>query len=319
MNIKEITPFHMEVASELINNSDFLKLMLKKLTSSDKNNDEKPINNMTLEEAHNFFSQKLSESATNTQKNYLCDVKSVLSSVVNKYFKSKKWHKIRISDIQAEQIKKSVELLFSDKKYQVTTLKRRKYGWNSFCKFIGKLEWIISHKIRENISFDVESICSEKSIEMINFCEEMASSEKTISKKIRWLRRSVAINIGLNEGLRSCEYKNVQFDDVLEKGVIVVRSSKHDGWRTIPVTGFTKNAVSRLKKLLEFHHEINEDCGVFDHTCGKPISIRSFQRWIKDVGELVKVSKNLSKTHGLRHRFARNYFEKHNNLGTCLD
>lgn len=280
---------------------------------------EKQVKYKNLANCLNSFSEKLAEKSNKTRSSYLCDVKNILSYVTDNFFNKSNFSQIKLEQITDEQIEKTIDWLFLESKYTAKTLIRRKYGWNKFCKFLGKNEWKITRKVNKTSYLEKDIIDTEQIISMILFCEKMIENTLNINNKILWLRRIVAINIGFNEGLRASEYKNVKFDDVLLKEKIEIRASKHDSWRTIPITSFTKKAIKNLHEFLELHHKLPKNGGVFENNKCKPMSTRTFQRWIRKVATHSNIPLHLAKTHGLRHRFAKNFLKEHKELSVLSE
>ena len=107
-------------------------------------------------------------------------------------------------------------------------------------------------------------------------------------------------------GLRSCEYKNANFDDVEQHGKVIIRNSKHNGIREVALTNEAKIAILELKVLL-LEHNYPANGGVFEKSNGKSYSTSTFRRWLKKVADSCGVESEQAKTHGLRHRFAKNF------------
>ncbi|MCL2610942.1 MAG: site-specific integrase [Defluviitaleaceae bacterium] len=244
----------------------------------------------------NFSDYLINKDKTRkTVSSYLTDVKSILKVIYDKFYEVID----DIEDITEEMVKEPAKDVFEKSNYSPCTLKRRKHGWNAFCKFLGKHELKITRKINTTAYFRKNIISTDNVLEMIDHCEKLFKNASTADKKILYARQVIALNLGLNEGLRVSEYKNLKFSDI-EEGMISIVNSKHNNSRQVILTSETIKAMMKIKKLLDTK-------GIFQKENGKFISERTFQRWIKATAKEVAIAPKLAKTHGLRHRFAYNY------------
>lgn len=191
------------------------------------------------------------------------------------------------------------ENYLNPEKFKLSTLERRKNSLNCYFKFL-KLENLITKKFNKTILFQKDCIENELVKKIFDTLDELLKEKKSFKDKKIILQRRVSISLGINEGLRVCEYKNLEF----EKTEIEIKDSKHNGFRTIPLTDDT------LEKVNDLYNFLGKPKGfVFQKNNKQFISIRTFQLWLSKTAEAAGVPKGFKNTHGLRHRFARNYLK----------
>jgi len=247
------------------------------------------------------------KKAPKTVKCYTSDVKNVMKFIAEKFFDGREFSEINICEVTKENIETAEQYFFRESKQKPKTLNRLKQGWNSFCNYLGVWNWRFTEKIKAVRTYKREAISNEAVVKMLDFCRQRAEDSATIFSRIRWLRTEIMIGLGWTGGFRSCEYVNANFDEIEETGLVTIRNSKHDGSREVPLTTETQEAVARLKKLLRENNFYPPNGGIFEKPNGKYFSTCSFRRWLKNAADLCGVSRCLAKTHGLRHRFAKNF------------
>jgi len=197
--------------------------------------------------------------------------------------------------------------LFRESKKKPKTLDRLKQGWNCFCKHIGMEDWRFTDKINTTREYRPEAISNADVVKMLEFCKHAAETAKTVTERVRWSRIEIMMLLGWGSGFRSCEYGNATFEEIINTGFVTIRNSKHDGTRRVPVTDETQEAVSRLKAILHENGLAPKNGGIFEKSNGETYSTSTFRRWLKKVAIACGVSCIVAKTHGLRHRFAKNF------------
>ena len=258
------------------------------------------------------FSDSLRDKgkAERTFNGYPSNARSVLRKVSKMFHGNVGLDKLDLSAITAEQIKAVEQYMYSGYDFKTASLFRIKHGWNNFCEFIGMGNWKFTRKINEAKAFKNEVISNEDVVKILQHCRDERERAKTAKARIRWLRREIAILLGWSAGLRSCEYGNAKFDEIINKGRITVRNSKHGGSREVGVTKETREAVPKLKELLKKHKEYPEKGGVFEKVGGKVYTTSTFRRWLVEAGVECGMTSDVAQTHSLRHRFADNFLER---------
>ena len=145
---------------------------------------------------------------------------------------------------------------------------------------------------------------------MLEYCKAQRGNAKTIAEQIRWYRKEIAIRLGVDMGFRSCEYGNSTFNEVEAKNRVTITNSKHNGTRIVAVTAETKEVILEFKAFLKKNGCHPTSDGIFEKPDGKNYSTSTFRRWLKKTAEACEVIAKQAKTHGLRHRFARNFHEE---------
>ena len=112
-------------------------------------------------------------------------------------------------------------------------------------------------------------------------------------------------------GFRSCEYGNAKFSEVEKENKITIRNSKHNGTRKVGVTKETRAVIIEFRDFLLARNLYPAAGGIFEKSDGVNYSTSTFRRWLKSIAEANSIDSRQAKTHGLRHRFARN-FHAHN-------
>lgn len=220
------------------------------------------------------FKQFLSDlgRSENTIKNYLSDISI--------YIKDK-------------------ENYLNPEKFSPATLERRKNALNLYLKFLN-IDERITKKFNKKILFQKDCIKNEDIKNLFEVLEKKLKTAESFKEKKKILQNRISISLGVNEGLRVSEYKNLEF----EKKEIEIRNSKGNSFRTIPLTNYT---LEKIKDLYEF---LDKPKGfVFENANGKFINIRTFQLWLVDAGTEANIPREHLGTHSLRHRFARNYLK----------
>jgi len=195
---------------------------------------------------------------------------------------------------------KDKEDYFNIEKYSVATLERRKYSLNNFFDFLGEKELKSNKKFKKSYVFQKDYIKSRDVKKMLKFLDEQFANEKSFKAKRRTLLKMIFISLGINEGLRVCEYHNLEFN----KDEIEIKDSKGGNFRVIPLTKDTLEKIDRLYNFLK-----NPAGKVFQKENEKYITIRTFQSWMASIAKTIGIPKSLSHTHSLRHRFARNFLK----------
>jgi integrase len=190
------------------------------------------------------------------------------------------------------------------------TILRRIIGWNCFVKFIERPDLLVESPAKSDINF-AEDIIENSDIErMAAFHREKVCSAKSLKGQIAGLKHLLALCLGANQGLRVGEYKFLKFSDI-STGKISIIAGKHGHSRDVVLDCNAKKVLSDLISLMKQLHgnafKINDS--VFGDT-----STNTFNRWLKAAARAVGVDETRAKTHGLRHRFARNHREEHNKL-----
>ena len=233
------------------------------------------------------------------------DVEDFKASLISKG-KSENTIKAYVSDIMTYFNNKSN--YSSLEKYSISTLQRRKCSFNAFCEFTGNYEEKIKNNFKKSYTFQRESIEINHVQKMLNFLRLKFNMVKTFKSKKRIYQQIIFLLLGNNEGLRVCEYHNVDFIDVIYRDEIHIKNSKNQTFRTLPITNVTKEIIMEFKKFLKLDNQ-KVDSKVFKNNRNKYISIRTFQRWIRDIANNSKVPINIAHTHSLRHRFAVNFLK----------
>jgi site-specific recombinase XerD len=109
-------------------------------------------------------------------------------------------------------------------------------------------------------------------------------------------------------GLRSCEYVNVTFGEVENDDQVTIKDSKGDGSREVSVMKETRAAILEFKAFLKARNMFPKNDGVFEKPEGGYYSTSSFRRWMKQTAAACGIRAKLAQTHGLRHRYAMNYY-----------
>ena len=183
------------------------------------------------------------ELGKKTVSSYSTDVKNILEVVLEKFT-----HINDVVTLTKEMIIYAKEEIFESRTYAPATLKRRRHGWNAFCDFLGRDDLKINKKIKGNNFFNKKMIQSSDVYMMIDFCRKQLSHINNDLMKVLWLRKMIALSLGVNEGLRVSEYKNVKFSDV-ENKIIVIINSKHGNFREVMLTEKTAALISELYEL----------------------------------------------------------------------
>jgi len=192
-------------------------------------------------------------------------------------------------------------------------------GWNTFCSFLGINDW--KFKPQENVGreYKKDVISNVEVLKILDNINEQNKIAESPAELIRLKRQEIAILFGWSMGLRSCEYKNANFDDVEQHGKIVIRNSKHNGMRDVALTNEAKIAILELKALLLEHNLYPTNGGVFEKSNGENYSTSTFRRWLKKAATGCGVESGQAKTHGLRHRFAKNFNSKNGDIFMLAD
>jgi integrase len=219
-----------------------------------------------------------------------------------------------LSKIPHEWLKEAEYALYNHDKLSPTSFLRIKHGWNSFCSFIDMEEWKFTVKINSAEKLKTDPISNDAIIEILRICREKRQGSVTMKERIRLIRCEIAILLGWQLGLRSCEYKNAKFSEILYDDKITVKNSKHGGTRELGVSCEIAELVKELRALLESCEEYPPNGGIFEKSNGSVYSTSSFRRWLKNIADASIIDKDKAKTHGLRHRFARNFLDHSSNL-----
>ena len=207
---------------------------------------------------------------------------------------------IRAYMYDLESFLKSEETYFDVDMYSPATLERRKCSMNSFYRFTDEEKKIIFKQFIKSVPYQEDCIENEEVKIILNFLDEEFEKKKTFKTKRRELLKKTAVSLGINQGLRVCEYRNLEFG----RKEIEIKNSKGGGFRTIPLTEDTLEVIEKLSKF------VGKSTGfVFLKEDGKFICHRTFQLWLADNAKAAGLSGGHYNTHSLRHRFARNYLK----------
>ena len=266
----------------------------------------------TLEAAIDEFSKHLdsSEKSLGTKKAYISDTRKVLNAIVERFFGVEcSLDSVMVAEITKVHIERVENWLFDESGHRPKTRRRIKQGWNAFCDFAGMKEWKMTKKTNVSCDYPDGGLSNAELVEMLKYCHGQVAQAKSSAEKIRFQRMIVAINLGWAEGLRSCEYRNANFREAEIHGRIIIRGSKNNGERVLPLSSQTRQAILKLKELMVEANLYPQNDGVFEKPNGQNYTTRTFQRWLKKVAKDCKVPVHLAKTHGLRHGFVRNFLD----------
>ena len=230
-----------------------------------------------------------------------------MSEISKDYHGDAPFDKLDVAEITVEQVKAIEQKLFRGNELKPNSLIRLKHGWNSFCTFVGMIEWKFTLQINMGRIYKNEVISNADVLMMLDYCQKQYETSNTDAMRIRWLRIEIAIRLGWSQGFRSCEYVNATFAEVMQTGRISIRNSKHGGYREVAVTQETKAAILKLKDLLIECNQYPPEGGVFEKPNGMNYTTSTFRRWIGNAARGSGANVNKAKTHGLRHRFATNF------------
>jgi integrase len=264
---------------------------------------------MAAVEIERFADYLRSDRAEKTAQGYYYDVRNVLTTISEGSFGDLPLEKLDLAMITAAQVKQAEQKLFKVSDLKPATLARVKQGWNRFCLFVGMKEWKFTEKINAEVYSD-EVIFTADVLKMLEYCRQQREISKTTADRIRWYRKEIALRLGFEMGFRSCEYGNATFGEVDNRNRITIKHSKANGYREVSVTKETKSVIMEFRGFLIERNAYPESGRVFEKTDGKGYSTSTFRRWIRATAKACGIAANLAKTHGLRHRFARN-FGKH--------
>jgi len=197
--------------------------------------------------------------------------------------------------------------LFNESGKARKTLARLTVGWNTFCTFLGLDGWKFIRQENVGREYKKDVISNDEVLKMLDCIKEQIKIVENPAELIRLKRQEIAILFGWSMGLRSCEYKNANFNDVEQYGKIVIRNSKHNGIREVALTNEVTTTILELKTLRLEHNLYPINGGVFEKSNGKSYSTSTFRRWLKKVATDCDIEPEQAKTHGLRHRFAKNF------------
>ena len=242
-----------------------------------------------------------------TAKDYSSDIRRVLTAISSEFFDNKAVDKLDLSEITAEQTCVIESKLFENSLLAPATLDRLKQGWNSFCSFIGMECWKFTYTTNTIQEYKDDAVSNFDVLRMLDFCQQASKNAKSLAERTRWLRIEILIGLGWGSGLRSCEYANTKFDEVERTGRVTIRNSKHNGSRKVAIIKDTLEAIKELGKLLMDSDSLPPNGGIFEKPDGSHYCTSTFRRWLKKVAKGCGANSNLAKTHGLRHRFAKNF------------
>ncbi|MCL2047136.1 MAG: site-specific integrase [Defluviitaleaceae bacterium] len=251
---------------------------------------------------------RANDKAPKTVQGYTSDVKTILKIIAREHFNGMALELLDLSKITQIQVKSAEQALYNADNFKIRTFFRYKQGWGSFCAFIGMKEWQFTQKINATQEYKNEVISNGEVTKTIDYCTEKRLFAKTDTERIRWFRKEIAIRLGYEIGFRSCEYGNAKFDEIGRDGRITITQSKHNGVRAVAVTKEISNIIAEFKNFLEACKLFPANGGIFEKSDGKSYSTSTFRRWLKQTAEACCVAVGQAKTHGLRHRFARNFY-----------
>jgi site-specific recombinase XerD len=269
---------------------------------------------MAAKQHAKFFEYLKANKSEKTAQGYFYDVRNVLTVISKNSFENKPLDKLNLALITADQVKQAERNLIKSSDFQPSTLERMKQGWNQFCLFLGMAGWKFEVKINAAETYRDDAISTEDVKKMLKYCQEQRATAKSDAEIIRWYRKEIAIRLGFEMGFRSCEYSNVTFNAVERGKRIFIKHSKADGSRKVPLTKEIKAVVAAFKAFLEERNMLPKNGGVFEKTDGKHYSTSSFRRWLKQTAEACGIPTELAQTHGLRHRYAKNFYSHSKNL-----
>jgi len=267
----------------------------------------KPVKGSTKTQLSAFVAYLRTLKADKTAQGYFYDARNVLTIVSKEHFDDVPLDALDLSEITVSQINATEQLLFKGDGLKPSTLGRLKQGWNRFCAYVGMSAWKFSSTVNAAHEYKDDVVSNEAVFRMLDYCRGQRQSAKTIAGIIRWYRREISIRLGWEMGFRSCEYGNAKFNEVEKDGRITIKNSKHNGTRTVAVTNETKIVILELKEFLQKHRFHLASGGIFEKVNGKMYSTSTFRRWLKKVANACEILDRQAKTHGLRHRFARNF------------
>ena len=250
---------------------------------------------------------KRGDKAEKTVNSYYFDAKCVLSEIALKHFGGVDLNELNLSAITSDHVLAAERFLFKESGKAPSTLGRLTIGWNSFCTFLGETGWKFIPQENAGREYKKDVISNDEVLKMLEYLNAQMEIAESPATRIRLKRQEIAVLLGWVQGLRSCEYSNAKFDDVEQHNKIIIKNSKHNGTREVALTAESAAAILELKALLSEYGLYPAGGGVFEKTNGKNISTSTFRRWLKKVAVACGVECGQAKTHGLRHRFAKNF------------
>ena len=305
---------------------------------------------MTIQQSLDIFVKNLKEEqkADNTIEAYVKDVNFFISNIEHLFGQKIK----SVDDILKIYISDSFENMIKNEDYAHQTIRRKKYGWNSFIRAIDKFDLAISKKFKiTKIGHKTDTAETRDVLPLIYFCEQKAqetekikkssknNNVKKLGKYILYLKQIVFLNIGHNEDLRASEYQNISFDDILIDKTIKIKDSKHNNYRLIPATEDTIAAVQNLYNAMK-ENNLDTKNIIFSNKKGIPLHISTFNKWLKSIIKEIErdshskesnitesttsktkfqaeiaqeICPNIT-THSLRHICARNLLQESKNM-----
>ena len=243
--------------------------------------------------------------AEKTVNSYFFDAQCVLKTIAEKHFGGTSLGALDLSVITGEHVFEVEQFLFKESGKAPSTLGRLTIGWNSFCLFLGANGWRFVPRENVGREYKKDVISNDEVLQMLEHLKRKAEMANSAVERIRLKRQEIALLLGWVQRLRSCEYANARFDDVEKHGKIVVKNSKHNGTREVALTDEALATIQELRSLLaEADHY---PAGVFEKPNGKSYSTSTFRRWLKKAAAACGIERGQAKTHGLRHRFAKNF------------
>jgi len=250
---------------------------------------------------------KRGDKAEKTVNGYCFDVKGVLKEIARKYFGGTDLSELELSAITSNHILEAERFIFKESGKAPSTLSRLTVGWNSFCDFLGMGGWKFIPQENVGREYRKDVVSNDEVLRMLEYIRSQIEEAESFVVRIRLKRQEIAILLGWDQGLRSCEYVNVKFDDAEHHDKIVIKNSKHNGTREVALTSEARTAILELKDILLESGLYPTNGGVFEKPNGKCYSTSTFRRWLKKVAAVCGVEHGRAKTHGLRHRFAKNF------------
>ena len=250
---------------------------------------------------------KRRDKAEKTVNSYFFDASCVLKTIAEKHFDGADLSELNLSDITSSHVLEAERFLFKESGKAPSTLGRLTIGWNTFCTFLGTNGWNFIPQENVGREYKKDVISNDEVLKMLEYIKAQIESAESLAAQIRLKRQEIALLLGWVQGLRSCEYGNANFDDVEKHGKIVIKNSKHNGTREVALTDEALTAILELKELLSESNQYPANNGVFEKANGKNYSTATFRNWMKKVAAACDVEFGQAKTHGLRHRFAKNF------------
>jgi site-specific recombinase XerD len=189
------------------------------------------------------------------------------------------------------------------------TVNRRLQALRRLCRWATRRGWLA-----EDPSQEVKTIRVQARRQPIGLHEPEAHALLRVAGQSGHglARRNYALmQLMVQTGLRVSEVASLLVDDATvhaRSGSIRVREGKGRKARDVPLNATARRAV---RQYLESREEVTPDEALFFSKRGTPMSIRSVQAVVTELGRRAKIERVRVSAHTLRHTFALNYL-KHN-------